>query len=74
MAIGAQVKKRREALGLTQQELAEQTGMPQTLISRIERGVNQNPGADVLKRLAVALRVSIDWLVGMYDDDLALTR
>lgn len=74
MAIGTQVKKRREALGLTQQELAEKTGMPQTLISRIERGVNQNPGADVLKRLAVALRVSIDWLVGMYDDDLALAR
>jgi transcriptional regulator with XRE-family HTH domain len=68
MALGERVRRRREFLGWSQQDLANQTGMPQTIISRIERGVNKNPGADVLKRLATALRCSTDWLLEMYDD------
>jgi transcriptional regulator with XRE-family HTH domain len=68
MALGDRIRQRRERLGWSQGELAQATHMPQTLISRLERGVNKNPGADVLKRLAVALHVSIDWLVGMYDE------
>jgi hypothetical protein len=66
--IGARVLQCREALGWTQQELATRTHMPQTLISRLERGVNKNPGAVTLKHVATALHVSIDWLVGMYDE------
>jgi transcriptional regulator with XRE-family HTH domain len=69
MQIGARVRQRREVLGWSQHDLSSHTGIPQTLISRIERGVNRNPGADVLKRLAMALRCSIDYLVGMYEDD-----
>ena len=68
MAIGERVRRRREYLGLSQQDLAELTHMPQTIISRIERGVNKNPGAAVLRRLATALHCSIDWLLEMYDD------
>lgn len=69
MQLGNRVRRRRDSLGLTQHDLAELTHIPQTLISRIERGVNKNPGADVLKRLALNLRCSIDWLVGLYDDE-----
>lgn len=68
MPLGDRVRRRREMLGWSQQDLAEQTRIAQTLISRIERGVNKNPGLDVLKRLAIALRVSIDWLVELYDE------
>jgi len=68
MALGDRVRRRREYLGLSQQDVAVLTAMPQTIISRIERGVNKNPGADVLRRLATALRCSVDWLLEMYDD------
>lgn len=68
MPIGARIRQRREALGLTQKALADKTGMRQNIISRLEHGDTPNPGADVLKRLAIALRVSIDWLVELYDE------
>lgn len=69
MSLGTRVRHRREHLRMSQQDLAARTGIQQTLISRIERGVNANPHADVLKRLAVALQCSIDYLVGLYGDD-----
>lgn len=73
MAIGTRVRVRRLALGLTQQDLANRTGIPQTLISRIEREVIINPGAEMLKRLARALGCSIDYLVDLYDAEPAPT-
>lgn len=69
MPLAERIKQRREQLGMTQQELAEKTRMRQNIISRLEHGDTPNPGADVLKRLALALRCSIDWLVGLYDDE-----
>jgi len=71
MPLAERIKQRREQLGLTQKQLAEMTGMKQNIISRLEHGDTPNPGANVLKRLALALRCSIDWLVGLYDDDPA---
>jgi transcriptional regulator with XRE-family HTH domain len=69
MSLGDRIRQRREVLGLTQSDLAAMTKMRQNMISRLEHGDTPNPGADVLKRLALALRVSIDWLVGLYDGD-----
>lgn len=69
MSIGDRIRQRREQLGMTQQQLAEVMQMRQTAISRLEHGGVPNPTAAVLKRLALALRCSIDWLVGLYDDD-----
>jgi transcriptional regulator with XRE-family HTH domain len=69
MSLGERVRRRREELRMSQQDLAASTGIQQTLISRIERGVNTNPHKDVLLRLARALRCSIDWLVGLYDEE-----
>ena len=70
MTMGERIKLQREKLGLSQRELAELTRMRQNVISRLEHGDTPNPGADVLKRLALALRCSIDYLVGLYGDDL----
>ena len=69
MTLGERVKKRREALHLSQEQLARQAGIAQGLLSRIERGVTPSPGATVLKGLARALLCSIDWLVDLYDEE-----
>ena len=68
MSFGERMKHRREQLGLTQQELANAMQMRQTAISRLEHDGVPNPGAEVLRRLARALRCSVDWLIGLYDD------
>jgi len=68
MSLGERIRQRRERLGLSQQDLALKTRMRQNVISRLEHGDTPNPGADVLKRLATALRCSVDWLLEMYDD------
>lgn len=48
-------KVARQARGLSQMQLAEQAGVTQGLISRIENGLVQ-PGADALSKIAQALR------------------
>jgi transcriptional regulator with XRE-family HTH domain len=54
----------RERLFVTQEELAERTGMSRATISRIESG-QQRPRISTVRRLAAALGVSpeelIDW-------------
>jgi len=45
-------------LGLTQEELANQSGLQRSYVSDVERGV-RNPSLDSIERLAGALQVSI---------------
>ena len=47
ISIGANIKSRRRALGLTQAELAKQLGLTQANVSRIEANV-KGPSADLL--------------------------
>jgi transcriptional regulator with XRE-family HTH domain len=49
---------RRQALNLTQEALAEQSGIAQAEISRIERG-RKSPTLDTFSRLAGALRLAL---------------
>jgi DNA-binding XRE family transcriptional regulator len=49
------VAARREALGLSQRELAKRAGISHTVISRVEGGVH-SPSPKTLERLAEALR------------------
>lgn len=53
--LGANVKRMREQLGLSQEQLAFDADMHRTYISGIERGV-RNPTVTVLERLAMALK------------------
>ncbi len=62
MEIGAKISSLRKQLGMTQKDLADETGIAQATISRIERGVLQQPKLDVLKHLAEALHVTVDYL------------
>jgi transcriptional regulator with XRE-family HTH domain len=52
--LGLNVRKRREARELTQEKLAEKSGLDPTYISDIERG-QRNPGIKNIAKLAKAL-------------------
>jgi transcriptional regulator with XRE-family HTH domain len=71
MALGQRVKKKRESLKMSQGQLARQADITQGLLSRIESGATPSPGSAILKRLAIALGCSTDWLLEMYEDDPA---
>lgn len=57
-----QLKEIREKRNLTQDELAELSGVRQSTISNIELGHTVNPGLDTLQKLSKALGVSLDEL------------
>lgn len=61
--LGANVKRLREAKGLSQEELAFQADMHRTYVSGIERG-KRNPTVTVLERLAKPLEVTAGELLG----------
>jgi len=57
------IRKKREAKGLTQDQLADALGVDQTAVSQWERGVTL-PRADKLPELAKLLGCTIDELFG----------
>ncbi|EKY1951561.1 LexA family transcriptional regulator [Cronobacter sakazakii] len=61
MSIAVRVKTKREALGLTQTELAERVGTSQQAIEQLENGKTKRPR--YLPELANELGVSVDWLI-----------
>ena len=56
------IKKLREAKGLSQEKLARLADVANNTIIKIEAGKNQNPTLDTLKKIAKALEVSLDEL------------
>ncbi len=62
------LKKERLAQGLTMQQLAELTESSQAAISRYESG-QRIPDVEFLKKLAVALNKSADYLLGLIEED-----
>jgi transcriptional regulator with XRE-family HTH domain len=62
--LGQRIAKFRKKKGLTQVELAEQMGLIQSLVSDYERDVIR-PHPEMLARLALALEVSTDQLIGL---------
>lgn len=64
MILGERVKELREKKGLNQKELADASHITQATISRIEQGKVAQLRSDSLKRLALALGSTTDYLVG----------
>jgi transcriptional regulator with XRE-family HTH domain len=56
------IQRRREALGISQEEVATRSGLHRTYISDIERG-SRNPTLKTLARLTVALEISASDLI-----------
>lgn len=66
--LGKRVRHARLAAKMTQEQLAELSGLKQFHISRIENGDIKDIKGDTIVRLARALRVSTDYLLGMDED------
>ena len=66
MTLGSRMKIRRKELGLTQKKLASEVKLSQNYLSELEKD-KFNPTAPIIVRLAVALTMSADELLGMND-------
>ena len=62
LLLGKQIRRRRQALGWTQEQLAEAIGVSTSFIGHIERG-SRKASIDTLVELANALEVSADYLL-----------
>jgi len=58
------IKKLRKKAGLTQERLAIKAGIPYTTLAKIEIGVIKKPSIQAIQKIANALNISIDDLVG----------
>jgi transcriptional regulator with XRE-family HTH domain len=63
MRLGQNVRRLREAKGLSQEAYAEEAGIHRTYVSDIERG-KRNPTITVVEKLAIPLGVSAGALLG----------
>jgi transcriptional regulator with XRE-family HTH domain len=61
LIFGINVRRFRDALGWSQDYLAEVSGLHRTYISGIERGV-RNPSIKIAHKIAVALKVKVSQL------------
>jgi len=61
-ALGRAVREARQKVGLTQEQLAERSGIAPTYISDIERGV-RNPSYEMLVELADGLGSSLSEVI-----------
>lgn len=56
------IRRRREALGWSQNDLAQETGMSQACIQAIESGKSKNAGVKTLVRIAWTMGCIEEWL------------
>lgn len=62
-SLGDSIQERREACGLTQDELSDRAGLAYSTLAKIERGVVKNPSVFTIAALANALSCSIEELL-----------
>lgn len=67
MSLQERVKECKKKKGWNQKQLADASGITQATISRIESGEVEQLKSEALKRLAEALDVTVDYLVGKTD-------
>ena len=65
--IGDTSSQMRKHIDLNQKELCQITGITEASLSRYENNLRE-PKSDVLKKLAKALNVSSDYLIGLTDE------
>jgi len=64
MAVGEEIKKKRDFLGISQKQLSQKANISQSSIHYIESGQN-SPTIETLEKIAIALGITvIDLLVG----------
>jgi transcriptional regulator with XRE-family HTH domain len=70
--LGKEIKKARIDKGLKQKDLMKLTGLTQKHLSLIEND-DVDPGVSVLRKIALALGVSADQLLGITQEQLGKT-
>jgi transcriptional regulator with XRE-family HTH domain len=68
--LGARIRARREAAGLTQQQLAARAELALSVLTKLEQGKATDPKLSTLRALARALGVTLDELVGPGDGEI----
>ncbi|MBU1007177.1 MAG: helix-turn-helix transcriptional regulator [Candidatus Omnitrophica bacterium] len=58
------IKKFRKKKGISQDRLAKLADVTHTTLVKLESGANDNPTVKTLKKIADALEISLDELVG----------
>lgn len=66
--MGYKIKEKREALKMTQEELAQKSGVCRTTISNLENGTERATSSKTLLKLARALDTTVDQI--FYQDDV----
>jgi len=61
--IGKNIRHYRKKLGLSQDKLSKLAEVAYNTVVKIESGENKNPTIDTFKKIAKALKVSIDNLI-----------
>ena len=69
MVINERIERLRKAKNMSREDLAEAVEVHVNIIGRYERGEGK-PSLDVLIKLATVLCVSIDYLVGIVDEEV----
>jgi len=70
MALHAQrLQRLRLAKGLSRRQLEAEATIPHGIVSRLESGEQAYPSVPVAMRLAKVLGVSVDYLIGMYEEE-----
>ena len=67
-SFGERLKKIRKLRNITQLELTQLSGVAQSSISQYESSKTRTPTIDIARKLAEALDVSVDYLLGNTDD------
>ena len=67
LIVNDRIRAIREHKGLRPCDLVRITGLSESEISQIEGGLKRSPRVDTIQRIALALDVSIDFLLGRYD-------
>ncbi|MBY0097287.1 helix-turn-helix domain-containing protein [Mesobacillus maritimus] len=62
--IGKRIREQRVNKGLSLSQLAIQAGVAKSYLSSLERGQQQNPSIEILKKISIQLNVDIDSLIG----------
>ena len=67
--LGQRIRQARERKGWSQREFARQAQVRQAIISELETGKKTDTIGGILKRLARVLGVSVDFLLGTFEED-----
>jgi transcriptional regulator with XRE-family HTH domain len=68
--LGRRLQRLRTGKGLSRRQLEVLAEVPHGIVSRLESGEQAYPSVPVAIRLAKVLAVTLDYLCGMYEDEL----